>query len=152
MRYLVAVALVLSPLMVPAQTAPSAPTSQLAAMHSGVHTPKAPMSAAAADLTQPVVSQLRVSTGVVEPKLIYVTDIHQNAISALGRKVYSAGVSMIVDTEGKPTDLKIVKSAGPIMDADILEAVSQYRFRPGSVSGEKFAVPLTLYLQIQPSR
>jgi len=155
MRYLVAAALVLSPLMVHAQTASSAPTTQLAVMQSGVHAPRTMMSSASASAADlPHVDSLRVSTGVVSPKLLHTTPILSEAMNVHddAQRPRSADVSMIVESNGKPTDLKIVKSAGADLDSSILEAVSQFRFRPGSVSGLAIAVPLTLHLQILPLR
>jgi TonB family protein len=56
---------------------------------------------------------------------------------------------MVVDEDGKPNDLKITKSAGPDLDPNILEAVSQYRFRPATVSGQKTAMSLNLNMDIE---
>jgi TonB family protein len=60
-------------------------------------------------------------------------------------------VAMIVDKTGKPSDLKIVKSAGPGVDASVLAAVSQYRFTPGMVSNQPIATPLNLEVVISNS-
>ena len=159
MRYLVAAALFLSPVMVNAQTASSAQNPQLAAMHPTSAATNMMMSSAsasaasasAADRSQAIDAKPRVSTGVVPPKLIHTVTIHQDTASleSLGRTQRAASVSMIVDEEGKPTDLKITKSAGPDLDANILEAVSQYRFLPATVSGQKIAMELNLHLDIQ---
>ena len=154
MRHLIAAALVVSPLMLNAQTATSAQNPRLAAMQSNVTTASMMMSSAlapAADRTPAIPAQPRVSTGVVEPKLIHTVAIHQDTVGAmsLARIRRSATLSMIVDQEGKPTEVKIVKSAGPDLDQNILEAVSQYRFRPATVSGQKTAMPLNLHMDIQ---
>jgi TonB family protein len=59
---------------------------------------------------------------------------------------------MIVDKAGKPSDLKIVKSAGStVVDASVLAAVSQYRFTPGTVSNQPIAVPVDLEVIISNS-
>jgi TonB family protein len=153
MRYLFAAALLVSPLMVNAQTAPSA--QNMAAMQSSIGAPKMMMSsAAAADRTEPVTAKLRISTGVVKPKLIRTVAIRQDTVSvfSLGRIMRSAAVSMIVDENGKPTDLKMLMTAGAGLDANILEAVSQYRFLPATVSGQKIAMPLNLYIEFQPAQ
>jgi TonB family protein len=60
-------------------------------------------------------------------------------------------VAMIVDKTGKPSDLKIVKSAGAGVDASVLAAVSQYRFTPGMVSNQPIATPLNLDVVISNS-
>jgi len=151
MRYLIAAALVVSPLMLNAQTATSALNPQLAAMQSSV-TAASMMSSAssAADRTASVVTPARVSTGVVEPKLIHTVSIRRDTIGAFssGNNRRYATLSMVVDEEGVPTDLKIVKSAGPDLDPQVLEAVSQYRFQPATVSGQKIAMPLNLNMEI----
>jgi TonB family protein len=159
MRHLIAAALVLSPLMVNAQTATSAQNPQAAVMQSRVAAPNQLMlssasAASPADRTQAIATHPRVSTGVIEPKLIHTVTIHQDTLSVgfLSRNFRSAAVSMVVDEEGKPTDLKIIQSAGADMDPNILAAVSQYRFQPATISGQKTAMALNLHLDIQMSR
>ncbi len=92
----------------------------------------------------------RVSTGVVTPKLIYKVDVVPTSAEA-ARQITDdtkVVVGMIVDKNGKPSDLKIVKSAGPAVDASILAAVAQYRFAPGTVSNQPIATPLELEVVI----
>ena len=155
MRHMIAAALVVSPLMLNAQTATSAQNPHLAAMQSSVTGATMILSSAsapAADRTQAI--PLHVSTGVVQPRLISTVAVRQETVPAwaLGHTQRSAEVSMVVDEEGKPTDLKIVKSAGRDLDPNILEAVRQYRFRPATVSGQKIAMQLNLYMDIQLGR
>ena len=88
----------------------------------------------------------RISTGVVAPKLIYSTTIAStdewNARrSAFGKNVI---VDMLVDENGVPTDLKVANSIGSDMDKNILAAVSQYRFKPGTLDHKPVAVPVKL--------
>jgi TonB family protein len=91
----------------------------------------------------------RVSTGVIPPKLIYTVDVQADESTAKfltnDTKVV---VGMIVDKNGKPEDLKIVRSAAPGVDASVLAAVSQYRFTPGMVSNQPIATPLNLEVVI----
>jgi TonB family protein len=60
-------------------------------------------------------------------------------------------VGMVVDKTGKPSDLKILRSADPLLDQSVLAAVSQYRFTPGTVSNEPVAIPLNLEVVISNS-
>jgi TonB family protein len=53
-------------------------------------------------------------------------------------------LEMTVDATGKPSDLKIVRSLGPVMDKNVLAAVKQYRFAPGTLDGAPAAVPVNL--------
>jgi TonB family protein len=58
---------------------------------------------------------------------------------------------MIVDKTGKPSDLKILQSAGAGVDASVLAAVSHYRFTPGTVSNQPIATPVDLEVLITSS-
>jgi TonB family protein len=91
----------------------------------------------------------RVSTGVVPPKLIYTVDVQADATTSKfltgDTKVV---VGMVVDKTGKPEDLKIVSSGNPVVDASVLNAVSQYRFTPGTVSNQPIASPVNLEVVI----
>ena len=95
----------------------------------------------------------RISTGVIAPKLIYKVDVvaDSNSAARLLSSDCTVVVGMIVDKNGKPSDLKILKSAGPGVDASVLAAVTQYRFTPGRVSNEPIATPLDLEVVISNS-
>ena len=95
----------------------------------------------------------RVSTGVIAPRLVYKVDVTTDANSSalLNNGEATVVVGMIVDRSGKPTDLKIVKSAGAGVDASVLTAVSQYRFTPGMVSNQPIPSPLNLEVLISNS-
>jgi TonB family protein len=107
-----------------------------------------PLAAAAASDATGTTSQVRVSTGVVPPQLVHSIDVPSDMdwewISA--GKERTAEVSLTVDATGKPTNLKIVKSAGIDIDRNVLEAVGQYRFKPATVDNqaEPMGVDLTL--------
>jgi protein TonB len=47
----------------------------------------------------------------------------------------SVTVQMIVDENGTPTDLRVVESAGAILDAAVLEGVRAWRFEPARKNG-----------------
>jgi TonB family protein len=53
-----------------------------------------------------------------------------------------------VDKNGVPTELKIVRSAGPELDHNILAAVAQYRFKPGTVSDQPVDFPVNLEMTL----
>jgi TonB family protein len=95
----------------------------------------------------------RISTGVVAPKLIYKVDLvaDSNGTARLLTDDTKVVVGMIVDKNGKPSDLKILKSAGTGVDASVLTAVSQYRFTPGTVSNEPIDTPVDLEVLISSS-
>jgi TonB family protein len=149
-----AAALLLSPLMVHAQAnTPAQPrAAQAPVLQSSLIEPVGPTlsSASAADRPAASATTRRVSTGVVAPKLVHTVAVQEattplNELTAINRK---AVVSMIVDETGKPSDVKIVESAGVGMDEAVIESVNQYRFQPGTVSGQPVAFPLNLHITI----
>ena len=94
----------------------------------------------------PTAAPLRISTGVGAPKLIHTVGIESDSNSlprglVLERKTV---VAMMVDATGKPSELKILRSLGPVMDRNVLAAVSQYRFAPGTLDGQPASVPVNL--------
>jgi TonB family protein len=97
---------------------------------------------AAAATTTPI----RISTGVIAPKLTYTVGVE--ATSDLAPEGFlndkKAVVSMTVDKAGVPSDLKIVKSVSPTMDKHVLAAVSQYRFKPAMLNGAPTPIQLNL--------
>jgi TonB family protein len=155
MRKVIAATLALTPMLLhaqansPAQTQTSGTSTTL---QSKLIQPK-DFNGPEADHTTPNVSHLRISTGVVAPKLIKTVDIVSDSdrgISsfAIDRKTV---VEMTVDATGKPSDLKIVQSLGPVMDHNVLAAVSQYRFAPGTLDGQPTTVPLSLEVVLRNS-
>jgi outer membrane biosynthesis protein TonB len=59
---------------------------------------------------------------------------------------------MTVDATGKPLNLKILRSLGPLMDHNVLAAVSQYRFTPGTLDGQPTAIPVNLEVVLRSPR
>jgi len=143
MRNLIAAALLLSPLALAAQT-----NNMQARLATSAY------AAAAATNTAHTTTPLRVSTGVVAPKLIKVVDIQQDdrsiySVAGIDHKVV---VSMIVDENGTPNDLKIVASDDVVSNQNVLAAVSQYRFKPGTLSNQPTSVPVNLEITVRPTR
>ena len=49
-------------------------------------------------------------------------------------------VAMIVDERGEPTDLRVVESAGEILDRAVVDAVRKWRYEPAMKRGVKVKV------------
>jgi TonB family protein len=91
----------------------------------------------------------RISTGVIAPRLIKTVPVEENTVAVSSYKHdREAMVSMIVDQSGKPTNIKIVQSAGADLDRNIVESVKQYRYAPATVSGEVSPIKVNLHLVI----
>jgi len=107
---------------------------------------------AAVDTTRSVKSAatpLRVSSGVVIPKLLYSVDISSEGayVAPSIRKTYV--VEMTVDTNGEPSDMKVVQSDNAVMSRNVLEAVRQYRFKPGTLDNQPINFPVSLEVVVK---
>jgi TonB family protein len=153
MRKVIVAILALTPMLLhaqansPAQTqSPGTPTT----LQSKLVQPKE-FNASEADHGTAHATPVRISTGVVPPKLISTVQIESDSEATprgftLDRKTV---VEMKVDATGKPSDLKIVGSLGPAMDHNVLAAVSQYRFTPGTLDGQPTTVPVNLEIVLR---
>lgn len=148
MRKVIAATLALTPMLLhaqvnsPAQTQTSGTSTTL---QSKLVQPK-DLNSSEADRGTAHVTTSRISTGVTPPKLISTVQIESDSIATsrgfnLERKTV---VAMMVDATGKPSDLKILHSLGSVMDRNVLAAVSQYRFTPGTLDGHPTTVPVDL--------
>jgi TonB family protein len=143
MRKALLATLALSPVLLHAQAnSPAQPKNTLESRLS------APKELEAAGDRAAAIKPLRVSTGVVAPKLIQSFDIPLDSSATGYTGPRTVVVGMIVGTDGVPSDLKIVQSAGPFIDKSVLAAVSQYRFKPGTVSNQPIAIPLNLEVNL----
>jgi TonB family protein len=58
-------------------------------------------------------------------------------------------VSMIVKEDGKPSNLKIVSSSDFALNQNVLAAVSQYRYKPGTLDNQPTAIPVRLEITLR---
>ena len=149
MRKLFVAALALSPMLVHAQAnTPAQPKSAATTLQSKMVAPE--KFAAATNDTVPAAKPVRISTGVTPPKLVHSVDV-QIQPTPLWEASFvnpTTVVTMVVDETGKPNDLKIVKSLGTSIDQDVLAAVSQYRFTPGTLDKQPTPIELTLEITL----
>jgi TonB family protein len=128
MRRILAASILLSPLFVSAAAIASQPV----------------IAEPAATTTRPL------STGVTPAHVIYSPDLNLSPAAAetlpFGAEVV---VKLNVDEKGLPTDIEIVKSPTHYLDAPVVAAVRQYRFRPASLDNQPVATPMTLTILVQ---
>jgi TonB family protein len=155
MRKVIVATLLLTPMLLHAQAnSPAQPQTSgtSTTLQSNLVQPNE-LNASEADHGTARVAPLRVSTGVIAPKLISTVQIESDFDATprgftLDRK---AVVEMTVDATGKPSDLKIIQSLGPVMDKNVLAAVSQYRFTPGTLDGQPTTIPVNLEVVLRSS-
>jgi len=93
---------------------------------------------------------MEVGGGVSPPKVIYQVDAE---FSEEARKAKFSGdvyVSVIVDEQGRPTHVHVVRGVGMGLDEKAIEAVRQYKFKPAMLKGKpvKVAVDVNVVFNI----
>jgi len=92
----------------------------------------------------------RVSTGVVAPVILDAvnlslpTGFNQEFVPSDAQ----VSLALIVDEKGQPQDIHVVKSYNPFWDARVIDAVRQFRFKPGTVSNQPVPVDVNLTVNI----
>jgi TonB family protein len=69
-----------------------------------------------------------------------------------GKRTHRSGVvklSVLVDTQGNPRDIQVVEALGMGLDEKAVEAVRQWKFRPGMKNGRLADVRVTLEVTFQ---
>jgi TonB family protein len=93
---------------------------------------------------------VRVSTGVVAPILVHQVQLTANPAVPEGyTRNRVVDLSLVVDATGKPTEIKVVKSAGAITDDEVVNAISEYRYKPATLNGQAIPVDVNLSVTIQ---
>lgn len=99
----------------------------------------------------PTATSFRVSSGIVAPKLVHsiaiVSEGNANPISV--KQTYV--VEMTVDKSGQPSDVKMVSSTGVALRRNVLAAVKQYRFTPGTLDEQPIDFPVRLAVVVDNS-
>jgi len=151
-RTIVAILALAAPALI-AQTASQAKPVSTPVLQTRVAQPAIFASAAApaAAPTKVATTPVRISTGVVAPKLVHTVEINRERamLTKIPGRDSLVVVEMTVSEVGKPTALKVVKSADPFTDQGVLDAVSQYQFTPGTLDGTNVAVPVTIAYTIK---
>jgi TonB family protein len=87
---------------------------------------------------------VRIGAGVSQPSVLFKVD---PAYSEEARKAKLSGqvlLSVVVDSEGRPQDIHLVKALGMGLDEEALVAVRQWRFTPGKKDSNPVNVRATI--------
>ncbi len=142
--------LALTPALLHAQATLPAQTSAATVLSASAAAPVA-IKASTPSADPKTSSKVRVSTGIVAPhmdKTISFTALPgaHDRVMAIPTTVV---VSMVVDETGKPTQLAIAKSAGNAVDQQVLAAMQQSHFTPGTLDGQPYPLPVRLEVVIE---
>jgi TonB family protein len=145
MKILLVATLVLAPVMIQAQAISPAQPQNGTQLQSKLVTP-------AFSATDKTAAAPRTSTGVVAPRLsapmhlVVAATPYSQLQNATERNVT---VALIVDAKGNPSNVKVSESSDPTLDRAVVEAVSQSRFIPGTVSNVPVAIPVNLKVVVR---
>ncbi len=81
---------------------------------------------------------------VSAPKLIFAPDPEFTEKARRAKYQGVCVISVIVDAQGKPTRVQVVRHLGMGLDKKAVEAVKQYKFTPGMRFGEPVAVAVMI--------
>lgn len=115
---------------------------------SSLITPALSHASDAADVpTQPV----RISTGVVQPVLLNsgAFSISAKALSDVLFPTPKVVLALTVNQKGTAEDIRVIKSVSPKVDAQVLSAARDFRFRPASLDHQPVAIGLQLTVVVQ---
>jgi len=149
MRKIITTTLVLSPMLLHAQASPPVqPTTSTSTEMSKLVKPGTPSSSTpTGNSMNTTPAPIRVSTGIVAPQLVHKADIQWDGDSYANDKTIV--IHMTVDPTGKPANLSVVRSISPMMDHQVLQSVSQYRFKPGTLDNAPYSVPMDLEIVVR---
>ncbi|MBV9182069.1 MAG: energy transducer TonB [Acidobacteria bacterium] len=80
------------------------------------------------------------STSVIAPRAIYSPDPEYSEEARITKQQGTVVLSLIVDLEGRPRDIHVVRSLGMGLDEKAIEALHKWRFEPGKKGGIRVAM------------
>ncbi len=82
----------------------------------------------------------RIGSGVSAPQLIFKREPEYSEEARQSKISGTVVLSLVVDTDGRPSDIQVLGSAGMGLDEKAVEALLQWRFRPGMKDGKPVPV------------
>jgi TonB family protein len=82
--------------------------------------------------------------GVTPPRVKYAPDPEFSEKARVAGYQGTCTLSLIVDVDGKPRDIKVVHALGMGLDEKAIEAVRAWRFEPGRKDGKPVAVQMAV--------
>jgi TonB family protein len=93
---------------------------------------------------QPAPEPYKIGHGVSPPAVILKVDPSYSTEALEAGLQGTVILSLVVQTDGVATDLRVVRSLGRGLDEKAIEAVQKWRFRPGAKSGQSVPVFVTV--------
>jgi protein TonB len=91
----------------------------------------------------------RIGGGVSAPVVIYQVDPEFSEEARKAKFMGVVTVNLIVDAQGRPQNVHVVRGVGMGLDEKAKEAVMQYKFKPAMEGGKPVAVDLNIEVNFQ---
>jgi TonB family protein len=85
-----------------------------------------------------------VGAGVSAPKLIFAPDPEYSEEAKREKYQGACVIATVVDAEGNPQRIRVVRHLGKGLDQKAVEAVEQYKFEPAMLHGKPVAVQVNI--------
>ena len=89
------------------------------------------------------------AAGVVAPQLIRSNVIHVSSMDLAGQDATSVVLALTVDQKGNAENIRVIRSASPVLDAVVVSEISRAQFRPGKFYNRVVPVDVQLKIQVQ---
>ena len=86
----------------------------------------------------------RVGGGVSAPRVVYAPDPEFSEEARKAKYQGTVLVWLVVDREGKPSEIRVQHSLGMGLDEKAIEAIRKWRFEPGRKDGVPVAVQVAV--------
>jgi protein TonB len=90
----------------------------------------------------------QVGNGVSEPKLVSYVEAEFSDEARRAKYEGTVVISLIVDAQGNPQNIRVARSLGMGLDEKAIEAVRQYKFKPAIEAKSGKAVPVPISVQV----
>jgi TonB family protein len=94
---------------------------------------------------------VRLTTGVVPPAVLNSSNftVTSDALAGVGIDKPSVVLALKVSEKGLAENVRVVRSVNPRVDAQVLEAVRGFKFRPATLDQQPVALDLELTVVVQ---
>ena len=91
----------------------------------------------------------KVGDGVSEPKLTFSVEAEFSDEARRAKYEGTVVISLIVDAQGNPQNIRVSRSLGMGLDEKAVEAVRQYKFKPAVLQKTGKAVPVPISVEVR---
>jgi bla regulator protein blaR1 len=126
---------------------PQASDRQAGTLGSASQPPGAPIQSSSQGAAGPQI--YHIGGDVSAPQLIFAPDPQYSEEAKRAKYQGICVLSLVVDAEGKPQSVLVVRHLGKGLDQKAVEAVKQYRFKPAMLHGDPVAVEVNIRMNFR---